>query len=501
METEISLSAGTTREDLDRIVRQRFGTGPYRILRQSLDARKKPKLFWKYRISTGLPPVSPAPEHLLPVERRQGRGRAVVVGSGPAGFFAADILNRAGFSVTLLEQGPPARERRGDILSFEKGGPLLDRSNYAFGEGGAGTFSDGKLTSRTKHISMEREYIRLRYVQYGAPEEILWMAHPHIGSNNLFTLVQMGRQDLLERGVDVRFRQRVVDLLMHKGRCSGVRTDTDEFPADYTLLAPGHSAFPLFRRLYARGAGFQSKGFSLGFRIEHPRELINRAQWGRESVPGLKAAEYRLTAKAESGRGIYTFCMCPGGFVVPAAWREGLNIVNGVSMYERSSPWSNAAVLAAVKPEEIFPKADTPMAVLDSLEALEARAFEHLGAYQVPGTLPPGLPGGRLYSSLPQSSFPFPVVPLDYRQLYPEWLLQDLSDGISRFARQIRGFDTGLILGLETTSSAALKILRSDSGEVLGIPGLYIAGEGSGSAGGIMSSAVDGLRIALQTGA
>ena len=500
METEISLPAGSSREELDRAVRKRFGTGSYRIIRQSLDARKKPQLFWKYRISTETPPLPPDPEHYFPVNLRSGQGRAVVVGSGPAGFFAADVLKRAGFSVTLLEQGQPAPERRDSILSFEKGGPFPDRANYAFGEGGAGTFSDGKLTSRTKHVSREREYIRLRYVQYGAPQEILWMAHPHIGSNKLFALVQKGRKDLQERGVDILFNRQVTDLLMRKGRCIGVRTETEEFPADYTLLAPGHSALPLFRRLSARGARFQSKGFSLGFRIEHPRELINRAQWERDSVPGLKAAEYRLTAKAESGRGIYTFCMCPGGFVVPAAWREGLNIVNGVSMYERSSPWSNAAILATVKPEEIFPDADNPMAVLDSLEALEGRAFELLGTYGVPGSLPGKLVSGSTSSILPESSFPFPVVPLDYRQFYPEWLLKDLSDGISRFSRQIRGFETGLILGLETTSSAALKILRSDSGEVIGIPGLYIAGEGSGSAGGIMSSAVDGLRIAMILG-
>ncbi len=380
---------------------------------------------------------------------------------------------------------------------LRRGGPLKNYSNYAFGEGGAGTFSDGKLTSRTRHIFREREYIRLRYVQYGAPEEILWMAHPHIGSDNLYALVQNGRRDLQNRGVDVRFNSRVTDLLIKNGRCAGVRTENDEYPADISLLAPGHSAFPLFRVLNSRGAVLQSKGFSLGFRMEHPRELINHARWGRESVPGLKAAEYRLAAKSESGRGIYTFCMCPGGSVVPAAWKEDLNIVNGVSMYGRNSPWSNAAVLAAVKPEEVFPAATDPMAVLNSLEALEARAFELVGACQVPASLPGNLLSGRVSDSLPASSYPFKTLAMDYRLLYPEWLLKDLSDGIARFSRQIRGYETGLILGLETTSSAALKILRSDSGEIIGIPGLYIAGEGSGSAGGIMSSAVDGLKTAL----
>jgi len=322
------------------------------------------------------------------------------------------------------------------------------------------------------------------------------MAHPHIGSDNLFTLVQNGRQDLQERGVDIRFNSCVTDLLMKNGRCIGVRTESEEYPAENCILAPGHSAFPLFRMLFARGAVFQSKGFSLGFRIEHPRELINRAQWGRESVPGLKAAEYRLAAKAESGRGIYTFCMCPGGRVVPAAWNEGFNIVNGVSMYERNSPWSNAAVLAAVRPEEIFPEAGNPMEILSRLAELEARASVLVGEYRVPATLPGDLLSGSIPADLPGTSHPFPAVAADYRQLYPEWLLRDLSDGVRRFSRQIHGYETGLILGLETTSSAALKIMRSETGEVLDIPGLYIAGEGSGSAGGIMSSAVDGLRIA-----
>jgi uncharacterized protein len=498
VEIDIVLPAGAGREQLERAVYKQAGSGvPYRILRHSIDARRKPGILSRYRIAVGVPSQAPRPEALLEVGRRTGRGRALVVGSGPAGFFAADILERAGFRVTLVEQGPPAPRRLQDISRFESGGPLSPHSNYAFGEGGAGTFSDGKLTSRTKKVSREREYVSARYVQYGAPEEILWLAHPHIGSDRLYTLVQAGREDLRKRGVEVLFNTSITDLIVSGGRCVGARTVETEFPAELTVLAPGHSAFSLFRTLMRRGALFSSKGFALGFRIEHPRELINRAQWGRPEIPGLKAAEYRLTSRSRDGRGVYSFCMCPGGRVIPAAWKEGLNIVNGVSNYGRDGAFSNAAVVAAVRPEEIFPEAGSPEEILDGLEAFEARAHALVGPHAVPGTLPEFLTSGRTPSGLPASSHPFRIEACDYREIFPGWLLDDLSDGLEDFSRKLRGFGTGLILGVETTSSAVLQVRRTEAGECENIPGLYIAGEGSGSAGGIMSSAVDGIRTAL----
>lgn len=352
---EFTLAAEATQEELTRTVdRKGGGSGPFRIVRQSLDARHKPDIRWNYRIAIGTSPAPLKPELVLPVFRKRGSGRAVVVGSGPAGFFAADILNRAGWRVTLLEQGPPVEERKRDITAFETGGSLSPYSNYSFGEGGAGTFSDGKLTSRTKQISREREYVTARYVQYGAPVEIQWFAHPHIGSDNLYQMVIAGRKDLQARGVEICFHTHVRDLIIRNGSCVGVRTADDEFPAERTVLAPGHSAIPLLRTLAAQGAVLETKGFALGVRVEHPRELINTAQWGRSEIPGLKAAEYRLTAKSSTGRGVYSFCMCPGGAVIPAAWRPGRNMVNGVSNYRRDGAWSNAAVVAALQPEEVF---------------------------------------------------------------------------------------------------------------------------------------------------
>ena len=497
MEIDIVLPAGAGPEQLDRAVYKRGGSGvPYRILRHSIDARRKPGILSRYRIAVGAAPRAPLPETVLDVERSPGRGRALVVGSGPAGFFAADILERAGFAVTLVEQGPSAAQRLQDIRRFESGGALCGQSNYAFGEGGAGTFSDGKLTSRTKKVSREREYVSARYVQYGAPEEILWLAHPHIGSDRLYTLVQAGREDLQKRGVEVLFNTTIIDLIISGGRCAGARSQEAEFNADLTVLAPGHSAFSLFRTLMRRGAQFKSKGFALGFRIEHPRELINRAQWGRDEIPGLKAAEYRLASRSKEGRGVYTFCMCPGGRVIPAAWKEGLNIVNGVSNYRRDGDFSNAAVVAAVRPEEIFPGAGSPEEILAGLEALEARAYGLFGSHAVPGTLPQFLTSGRSPFGLPASSHPFRVEACDYREIFPGWLLDDLSDGLEDFSRRLHGFETGLILGVEATSSSVLQVERTEAGECENIPGLYLAGEGSGSAGGIMSSAMDGIRVA-----
>ena len=497
MKIDITLPAGSSREELARAVARRSGEIPFRVLRRSLDARKKPRLLWNYRIETGVAQELPDPKTLLEVERRGAGRRAVVVGSGPAGFFAADILNRAGFTVTLLEQGLPVAERRENIRAFEGGAALDPYGNYAFGEGGAGTFSDGKLTSRTKNISREREYVSARYVQYGAPEEIRWLAHPHIGSDRLFGLVQQGRRDLQNRGVDIRFSTRASDILLSGEKCVGVRIEDEEIPAEATILAPGHSAFPLFRNLIRRGVQFHAKNFALGFRIEHPVGLINEAQWGAKTISGLKAAEYRLSTRAKSGRSVYTFCMCPGGTVVPAAFAEGQNIVNGVSLYDRNGAFSNAAVMAALHPGELFTDADEAEAVLDALEALEARAGDLIGPRAVPATLPWALAGGSLPGRLPASSHPFSPCAADYRQIYPEWLLRDLADGLNAFSRKLRGFETGLILGVETTSSAVLQVKRSSTGECDGFPGLYLVGEGSGWAGGIMSSAVDGIKAAI----
>jgi uncharacterized FAD-dependent dehydrogenase len=497
-EIELTLPAGATPEELKRAVaRKGGGDARFRILRQSVDARRKPDIRWNYRIALGSSSDPLEPERVLPIARTGGAGRAVVVGSGPAGFFAADVLNRAGWNVTLLEQGPPVDERKRALSAFEAGGPLVAHANYAFGEGGAGTFSDGKLTSRTRQITREREYVTARYVQYGAPPEIQWLAHPHVGSDNLYHMMIAARRDLIARGVEVRFHTEVTDLLIRDGRCAGVSTGDEEIPAERTILAPGHSAMPLLRTLAGHGALLETKGFALGVRVEHPRELINSAQWGRPEIPGLKAAEYRLSAKTSTGRGVYSFCMCPGGQVIPAAWRSGLNTVNGVSNYHRDGAWSNAAVVAALQPEEIFPEARSALDVLSHLEELKARAFELVGSHRVPATRPDLLAGGHRPGTLPRSSHPFELVPTDYRLLYPDWLLQGLAEGLSDFSRKLRGYDTGVVIGMETTSSAAVRVVREPSGEVSSIPGVWIAGEGSGSAGGIMSSAVDGIRAAL----
>ncbi len=498
MEFDVTVPVDTGDKELALLVSRRTGTsGPYRILRKSLDARKKPHLFWNYRISTGKGELRRDSESIFPVLFRRNAGRALVVGSGPAGFFAADIMSRAGYDVILLEKGPPADERRQDIENYEAGGPLKSSSNYACGEGGAGTFSDGKLTSRSKSIALEKEYILSRYVTLGAPEEILWLTHPHIGSDKLFTVVQQGRKELQARGVDFRFNTEVTGLLRNPdGSCGGVTAGDEQIPADITILAPGHSSFQLFRMLLAQGAVFEPKGFAVGFRIEHPRELINLSQWGRPEIPGIKAAEYRLTTKADSGRGVYSFCMCPGGRVVPASWRSGINIVNGVSMFSRNSAWSNAAVVASVHPEELFPGVSSPEEILDALELLEARPWKITGEHAAPAAHTGSLLKGDRHGKFPESSYPFSLIPVDYRMLYPEWLLSDLKYGIDAFSRKIRGYEKGLIIGMETTTSAALKIRRKITGEVENIPGLFIVGEGSGSAGGIMSSAVDGLNTA-----
>ncbi|MEK6557093.1 MAG: FAD-dependent protein, partial [Candidatus Margulisiibacteriota bacterium] len=303
----------------------------YRIDSQSLDARKKHDIHWVLNIlvsSSALkgPDPIPIPELTIPWKKRNKK--IVVVGSGPAGFFSAFVLQKAGYSVTLIERGFDIEKRAKSLLHFERTAEFDPHGNYAFGEGGAGTFSDGKLTSRSKRISLEKRFILSSYIAAGAPEDIAWMAHPHLGSDHLRKIVPKLREMYLSLGGTIQFDAQLMGLTSQKGCILEAQTKTESLKADYYVVATGHSAYETYRMLIQTGIEFRTKNFAIGSRIEHPQSLINQLQWGCEALPGVNSAEYRLTANPQDLLPVYTFCMCPGGGVVPSMAYPEMNCVN-----------------------------------------------------------------------------------------------------------------------------------------------------------------------------
>jgi len=471
----------------------------FAILNKSLDARRKGRIEWQYRVGVSSDALvgGSAPEFPKFGHEQVGNGaKAVVVGSGPAGIFAAAYLARSGFRVTVVERGSRVEERKAAIEAFERGCPFSGKNNYSFGEGGAGTFSDGKLTSRAKGIGEARAYIFSDFIASGAPPEIAYMLHPHLGSDNLLWMTKRMRESLSAAGVEFHFDTMVQDIEVKGDRMSAAIAGSGPIAADYFVFACGHSATETYRMLMSRGLSFAVKNFAIGFRAEHEQELLNRAQWGRKSLPGVKAAEYRLTSQASDGRGVYTFCMCPGGTVVPAAAYAETNIVNGKSDYARAGAWANAAVVAALDLRSLLAREVGASEALDWLEALERKYFSFAQGYSAPAMTVRDFLSDKSGSPLKPSSYALGLVTANFRELLPNALIEPLRDGLRSFCGKIRGYETGQILGLESKTSAPIQALRHPELLYSRYENLYIAGEGSGWSGGIVSSAADGLKIA-----
>jgi len=488
--------------DLRGAIAKELGIGAFswQIGHKSLDARKKSDIHWQIRVSVlseeiigGEPVVAPA----LMIPSRARDERAVVIGSGPAGFFAALVLQKAGVQTTLIERGTEVQKRARGIRSFEKTGLFNPVSNYAFGEGGAGTFSDGKLTSRSKHISKEKRFIIESYIRAGAPEEIRYMAHPHLGSDTLKVIVANLRKEFLDLGGRVLFETLLEDIRVEGGRVIEAVTASGGIEADYCIIAPGHSAYETYRMLIRRGVGFRTKPFALGSRVEHPQELINLAQWGREHLPGVKAAEYRLTSRGSGDLPVYTFCMCPGGVVVPASAYAHINIVNGMSRYRRDGTFANAACVAAVSPEGLTGRETSASEALDWLEALEEKFFRYAGGFAAPFCTIGNFIEGKGSSPISASSYPLGLKPAPLWELLPPTVSGALREGLRDFSRKIKGFETGTIMGLESKTSSPIQVLRDKTGLCSGFENLYVVGEGSGWTGGIISSGADGIQAAM----
>jgi uncharacterized protein len=497
----LKLPTDFTEEQLRRKISKilRLDEFTYQIERKSLDARKKTDINWQVQIvvsSQAFQGEKRTPSTSLKIAHKTREQKIVVVGSGPAGFFAAFALQKAGYSTTLIERGTDVKTRAAGITDFERGGEFQPTSNYSFGEGGAGTFSDGKLTSRTKNITAEKDFILNNYIKAGAPEEIAYMAHPHVGSDNLRRVVQNLREKFQEIGGTVLFETMLTDIVIKDGRVITAVTSGGELQTDEILFATGHSSYETYKMLIQRGVSFQTKNFAIGYRVEHAQRLINRAQWGRDSLPGVKAAEYRLSSRT-ADRPVYTFCMCPGGMVVPATAYEGQNIVNGMSFYRRSSKFANAACVAGVHPDELAGKTTTPIEALDWLTELEQKFYALSNNYQAPACSIRNFMNKTDGGATPRTSYSLGLQSAPLWEMLPAVATSAIKIGLEEFNRKLRGFETGMLIGLESKTSAPIQVVRDKRGLCDGFENLYMIGEGSGWAGGIISSGVDGLRAAM----
>lgn len=477
-----------------------------RLRKHSIDARQR-QIKVQLRMEAGLDqalPPEPALRPEYPVAGPSAR-RVIIVGSGPAGLFAALRCLELGCRPVVLERGKDASARRFDLAPILRKGTVVEDSNYCFGEGGAGTFSDGKLYTRaTKRGPVRNVYETL--VAHGAPPRILVDAHPHIGSNLLPKVVMAMRQSVLEAGGEVHFGAKVDHLILEKGRIRGVSTTGgDAFEGESVILATGHSARDIYRLLHRQGVHLEQKPFAVGVRIEHPQPWIDRLQYhlpeGRKRHRLLPAASYRLATKID-GRGVHSFCMCPGGFIVPAATENDEVVVNGMSLSRRDSPFANSGMVVTVEPEDTaeFTQAHGVLAGIAFQRALETAAKTAGGGGQVaPGQRLTDFLAGRDSKDLPETSY-FPGLrPARLDKLLPDWVTERLRRGLEIFGQQMRGYLDGEcnLVGFETRTSSPVRIPRdAERLEHPEIAGLYPCGEGAGYAGGIVSAALDGRRCA-----
>jgi uncharacterized FAD-dependent dehydrogenase len=407
-----------------------------------------------------------------------------------------------GFKPIVLERGREVRRRTRDTWALWQQKTLTPESNVQFGEGGAGTFSDGKLYSQIKDPRHYGRKVLDEFVKAGAPEEILYVSHPHIGTFRLVGVVEKMRETILSLGGEIRFQSRVDDIEIKNGQVQGVVLAGGEHIAtNHLVLAIGHSARDTFEMIHKRGIYIEAKPFSIGFRIEHPQSLIDRARYGQNAEnPLLGAADYKLVHHAKNGRSVYSFCMCPGGTVVAAASEPGRVVTNGMSQYSRNERNANAGIVVGITPEQDYP--GDPLAGMEFQRKWESKAFELGGSnYQAPGQLV-----GDFLASKPSTKFGevlpsyTPGVHLtDLSSALPEYAIAAIREALPAFAKQIKGFDLpdGILTGVETRTSSPIRIKRNDDDlQSINTKGLYPSGEGAGYAGGILSAAVDGIKVA-----
>ncbi|MDP3824184.1 MAG: NAD(P)/FAD-dependent oxidoreductase [Burkholderiales bacterium] len=502
----------------------------FSIFKRSYDARKKSAVVLTYTVDCdladeaavfkrleGQPHIRPTPDtgyHFIGHAPASGSSgpRPLVVGFGPCGIFAALVLAQMGLRPIVLERGRSVRERTKDTWGLWRKNVLNPESNVQFGEGGAGTFSDGKLWSQISDPRHLTRKVLSEFVKAGAPEEILFVAKPHIGTFRLVGVVEKMRAEIIALGGEVRFEQRVTDILIAAGHIRGVTLASGEqIAADHVVLALGHSARDTFAVLHERGVFMEAKPFSIGFRIEHPQSLIDAARFGPNAGNALLgAADYKLVHHARNGRSVYSFCMCPGGTVVAATSEPGRVVTNGMSQYSRNERNANAGIVVGITPQDYrqdgrHEGAVNPLDGMAFQRLWESRAFELGGGnYEAPGQLVGDFIKGQKSSAfgsvLPSYKPGVKLTALgDPNHLsLPDYAITALREALPAFERQIKGFamPDAVLTGVETRTSSPLRITRGRDFQSLNVKGLYPAGEGAGYAGGIMSAGVDGIEVA-----
>lgn len=546
--SQLKLKVGHTREELfEEIIHQAHGKRPvsWRIVRKSVDARKKPQLFYVYTIDAEFENEkkllsakkskwtrSTVVKYRFPYNKKDGSGasstevstidRAVIVGMGPAGLFAALVLARAGFAPIVFERGDCVEKRSEIVEHFFESGELDEESNVQFGEGGAGTFSDGKLNTLVKDKFGRNHFVLKEFVKHGAPEEILYEAKPHIGTDILKDVVASIRKEIESLGGEVHFRTKVCDilcekisgsvaereraeaeknLLMQDKQLTGLILEKEgvqaEYPCRNVIFAIGHSARDTFLMLQNRNIAMEQKSFSVGARIEHSQEMINKSQYGK-AYKKLPAADYKMAVHLESGRGVYTFCMCPGGRVVASASEDGGVVTNGMSYFARDGKNANSALLVNVTPSDF--KTDDPLAGMYFQREIEQRAFEVGGKnYNAPCQRVGDFLGTESNSEYTvEPTYKPNVTWVNLDEVFPKFITNSMREGIVLMDNKLHGFaDNGAVItGPETRSSSPVRIIRDKKTMQSNIKGLYPCGEGAGYAGGIMSAAVDGIKTA-----
>lgn len=524
--SEVKLPLDHSEEELVAAIHARLGQVGipaddlvgFTVFRRAHDARKRSDIKLTYIVDLTLRNEGKARQHIegkphwgeTPdmayrfVARAADDGstpRPVVIGMGPCGLLAALLLAQMGFRPIVLERGKEVRERTKDTFGLWRQSVLNPESNVQFGEGGAGTFSDGKLYSQIKDPRHYGRKVLEEFVKAGAPDDILYKARPHIGTFRLVSMVEKMRAEIFSLGGEIRFSTRVDDIDIDGGKVRGLQLSTGDYlPCEHVILAVGHSARDTFEMLHRRGVFMEAKPFSLGFRIEHPQGMINSSRFGKFAGNKLLgAADYKVVHHCSNGRSVYSFCMCPGGTVVAAASEPGRVVTNGMSQYKRAESNANAGIVVGITPED-YPGG--PLAGIEFQRKWEERAFELGGRnYRAPGQLVGDFLAKRPSTSLGsvEPSYKPGITPTDLSTALPDYVIEAIREALPELDKQVAGFamHDAVLTGVETRTSSPLRIERDRSTyQSINVAGLYPAGEGAGYAGGIYSAAIDGIEIA-----